>query len=175
LEVRRLEGQEPPQGGKVEAVGVFSRFQGDVGSQTALFETGVSAARGERRFTLSLDSTGEKDTGLGLVNPSSATSPTTITLSVWDFRFEQRIASATFDLAPGQATSKFIWEYIQQYGQNVTPDLLGTLQETLGIVEVTSETGTAPMALRQNNAFGVFPQTVPTLTTFPVVIRPVAE
>jgi len=172
VEVRRLEGQQPANGGRVEGTAVFSRLQGDQVNQVLLFETGVPATRELANFTLFLDSVGEKDTGLALVNPPSSTSttPNRVNVTVWDQRFEQRTASASFDLAPGQAVSKFIWEYIQEFGQNILPDVIAALQNGRGVVQVTS-TGTAPLVLRQNNPFGVFPETVPTLTSFPVIAR----
>jgi hypothetical protein len=169
VQVERLQGQQVATGGKVQGVAVFSRRQGDQGNEVLLFETGVGATRLQGSFSLSMDSTGDRDTGLALVNPPSVTTtPNHVTLEVWDQQFEQRIASATFDLAPGEAVSKFIWEYIQEFGQNVTPELIATLQDSRGLVKVTSDFVTAPIALRQFNPMGAFPQAVPTMTTFPV-------
>ncbi|GAB4232217.1 MAG: hypothetical protein Kow00109_04620 [Acidobacteriota bacterium] len=135
-------------------------------------EGGVPAARPMTDFTVLLDSSGRRDTGLALVNPAGTDaapgSTATVTLTVWDPDFQNQIAQAQVQLDPGQAIGQFIWEIFRDAGADAA--IVDQLKETKASVTVSSTVPIAAVVLRQNDDMTVaFPEDVPSLTAFPVI------
>ncbi len=147
---------------------VFSRADNGI----TMTEAGVPAAHPIQDFTVLLDSTAGKDTGLAIVNPAGdSTTPgtlATLTVRVWDQDFQDQLGEVQLTLQPGQAIGKFIWEIFQEGGASI--DIVSQLQEMEGVVTVGSDVAVAALTLRQNDDGAVpYPNEVPILTAFPVI------
>ena len=153
----------------VGGTAVFTRINAPTG--VILYEAGVPAVTALSNFSLFLDSLGVKNTGLALVNPP-ALSPAggnnegdggglaTVVLSLWDLAFNQ-IATTNVPLGQGLHLPRFINEIF---------DAVPQAGEMQGSVTVGSDVPLAAVTLRQNDdPSQPFPQSVPALTTFPVV------
>lgn len=144
---------------------VFTRSEVDTG--ILLYEAGVPATSSLSTFTLFVDTLGNLDTGLALVNVQNSLAAAgqaqepEISLSLRDTDF-QDIANTVIHLAAGAHTAQYIGQYFDQVPE--ANEMQGTL-----VVE-SSQAPLAAVTLRQNDIPGVdFPNEVPTLTTFPVV------
>lgn len=135
-------------------------------------EGGVPAARPMTDFTVMLDSTGRRDTGLALVNPAGTDNApgatATVTLTVWDPDFQTEITQAQLQLDPGQARGQFLWEIFRDAGADAA--VVDQLMEMKASVTVSSTVPIAAVVLRQNDDPVLdFPEEVPSLTAFPVI------
>ena len=155
----------PGVGGTV----VFRRS--DNPSGIALYEVGVPATTPLKSFSVFLDSLGNRDTGLALVNPLqqlTANDPAQIkaadvTLRVFT-KDSELVATTSQELEIGAHSSRFIWEFFQS-----DADLEARLQEMEGLVTVESNQPVAAVTLRQNDDPELdFPEDIPTLAAFPV-------
>ncbi len=151
-----------PPGGSVGGTGVFTRTHVPTG--TILYEAGVPAARDLNDFTLFVDTIGNRDTGLAMVNTetggAAAGGSNDVRLTLYDLNFNQ-LATTVVPLAGGAHQARFVAEIF---------DAVPSVREMEGTVAVSSPDDLAAVTLRQNDAPGVeFPNEVPTLTAFPVV------
>jgi len=144
----------------VQGTAVFTRR--DSPSGLVLYEAGVPSTIADREFSICLDSIGNRDTGLTLVN-SSTTSNANILVRLYNLQL-QRVAETTVVLPPGRHQASFIWEIFK-----TLPTVLGQAQEMQGVVTVSSDVPLAAVTVRQNDdPQSDFPQSVPTLAIFPV-------
>ena len=153
----------------VGGTAVFRRS--DNPSGIALYEAGVPATTPLKSFSVFLDSLGNKDTGLALVNSLqqlTSKDPTQVaaadvTLRVYT-QDSELVATTAQELGIGTHSSRFIWEFFQS-----DAELQAQLQEMEGLVTVESSQPLAAVTLRQNDDPELgFPQDVPTLAVFPV-------
>ncbi len=152
-------------GAGVGGTAVFTRIDAPTG--VILYEAGVPAVTTLSNFSLFLDSLGVKNTGLALVNPPASEAPAgeggslaTVVLSLLDLAFNQ-IATTNVLLGQGLHLPRFINEIFDGVAQ---------AEEMQGSVTVGSDVPLAAVTLRQNDdPSKPFPQSVPVLTTFPVV------
>lgn len=138
---------------------VFTRT--DVATGVVLYEAGVPATESLNTFTLFVDTLGNLDTGLALVNvdPVAVAGPIPeVTLSLFDTEFAQ-IATTQVPIGAGEHRARFIGEYF---------DLVPGANEMQGSVVGNSAANLAAVTLRELKGVE-FPAGVPTLTTFPVV------
>lgn len=143
-------------GSGVGGTAVFTRSNS---AGVVMYEAGVPAtfASTSANFSLFLDSIGVRDTGLAMVNTGA--SEANIALNLYDKSFNQ-VATTNVPLAGGKHVPKFIWEFFSA---------VTAAKEMEGSVTVFG-TNLAAVTLRTNDdATKPFPQSVPVLTTFPVV------
>ncbi len=154
----RLTAPDTVDGNAVFA-GTYS--QGDV----LLFEAGVPLAAPVSELTVLVDSRGDRNTGLALVCPPDAGQAANLTFRLYDAG-HQLVGTAEKSLAPGEKLALFANELFlsdsDEYRRAL--ELQGSLEvEALGAP-------VAAVTLRQLQARLPFPQQIPTLTTFPVVV-----
>lgn len=147
----------------VAGTAIFTRSQQDSGQ--IVVEAGVPAATPLEEFTVFVDSLGDWDTGLAMVNTATAGSgsdPTaTVTLRLYNTSF-QWLGQRTLTLGPGQHRAHFVFELL---GEAVPQ--AGEMQ---GVVTVASDQPLAAVTLRQrDDPLRDFPEEVPALTAFPVI------
>ena len=156
----------------VGGTAIFRRS--DDPSGIALYEAGVPATTPLKSFSVFLDSLGNRDTGLALVNPLqqlTANDPAQVeaadvTLRVYTKDFEL-VATTSQELGIGAHSSRFIWEFFQSDAA-----LEARLREMEGLVTVESNQPLAAVTLRQNDDPELdFPEDVPTLAAFPVTAQ----
>ena len=152
-------------GSQVGGVILFSGS--DAATGEVLYETGVPMTSTLDRFSLFLDSLGEKDTGLALVYPDGDSpevdqdSEAEVILSLYDTSFNL-LALATVSLARGHHRAGFIWEFFAEVAE-----VADQAREMQGLVTVDSDRPLAGLTLRTNRASSEDPRS--TLTTFPIV------
>ncbi len=135
--------------------------QGDV----LLFEAGVPLVAPVRQLTVLVDSLGDRNTGLAVVCPPDAAEAASLTFNLFDSD-HQLVGSAEQDLSPGGKLALFAHELFPAGSEAAV-----RAQELLGSLEVNAVGApVAAVTLRQLQARLPFPQQVPTLTTFPVVV-----
>jgi hypothetical protein len=145
---------------RVGGTAVFTLI--DTPTGTLLYEAGVPASEPLADFSLVVDSSGERRTGLALVNPpgGSGSGSAVVTLRLYDQSFSL-LAEKQLELAAGEHYARFINE--------VFPGVEG-VTEMLGSLTVHSDVPVAAVTLRETNDPGKdFPDEVPTLSTFPVI------
>ena len=155
-------------GSSVDGVLVFTGF--DVPSGTLLFETGVASSTPMQQFSIFVDSTGYRDTGLAIVFPEPDLMPpgsapaATITLRLFD-KNSNLIGEKTLPpLAVRCHFADFVYEIL---AGAVDPAIT---QEMEGLLTVVSDHPLVAMTLRQNDNPAIpFPPDIPALTTFPVM------
>ncbi len=150
-------------GGDVGGTAVFTRTHIPTG--TIVYEAGVPAARDLKKFSLFVDTIGDRDTGLAMVNVddgsgSSLADSHLVNMTLYNKQFMQ-IATTDVPLSRDQHLPRFIPEFF---------DAVPEAAEMEGSVVVTSSDDLAAVTLRTNDTPGIdFPDEVPTLTAFPVV------
>jgi len=148
----RLAASSPSIGGTA----VFTQLTHNL----TMFEAGVAATLPRRKFSIFLDSIGDHDTGLALVNTSGEAAD--ITVRLYDMDTNLVYEKSLDPLEPGQHLPQFIFQLL--------PEVAAQASEMRGVVTVESSQPLAAVTLRQKNKVGVeFPTEVPTLTTFPVI------
>ncbi len=131
---------------------------------TGLLETesGVPASVEGQEFSLFVDTTGDLDTGIALVNPgqSPAGGDADLELRLFDMQ-GQEIASRDLDLPPGGHTARFVTELFSE---------VQGIDEMLGLMSISSPVPIVAVTLLQNDDPAIsFPEDVATLTAFPVL------
>ena len=131
---------------------------------TGLLETesGVPASVQAQEFSLFVDTTGELDTGIALVNPgqSLAGEETMLELRLFDLQ-GQEMASRDLDLPAGRHTAKFVTELFAE---------VQGIDEMQGLLSISSPVPIVAVTLLQNDDPETpFPEDVATLTAFPVL------
>lgn len=144
------------------AVAVFSRFDE---SGVLLYEAGVPASREISRFSLLVDTTGERDTGVALLNPpcsdaESRCGPATLLMRLYDADLGL-IATRETVLEAGRQTAQFVREFF--------PDHAVETQDMRGLLTVVSDRPVVAVSLRQDHPSGRLPDSVPTLFALPVI------
>jgi hypothetical protein len=145
-------------GEAVEAVAVFTRF--DRQSGRVFYRTGVPATPPCFALSIAVDSLGDADTGIAIVNktePNVATAAN-LELRLYDRQF-QLLAETNVALGANQQMARFVGELFR--------DFAGA-REMEGILTVHSDFPIAAITLRQHESAVPFPAFVPLLTTFPV-------
>ena len=128
----------------VGGTAVFTRNDRESGA--LVFETGVPASATLTDFSLFVDRSPGRNTGLALVNPGDQSS--SVVMRVYDKSFVQQGASLAIPLAPGEHLPRFVNEIF-----------LGLALEE-GILTVDSEAPLAAVTLRDNEGL---------LAAFPVI------
>lgn len=153
-----------PAGGSVGGTAVFTRT--DIPSGVILYEAGVPAVRSLKDFTVFVDTIGDRDTGLAIVNantPSGVSAAGTdenqVTMTLYDTDFNQ-IATTNVPLPEGEHDARFVSQIFSDVPQ---------ASEMLGSVGISSPDDLAAVTLRQNDGPSEFPDDVATLTAFPVI------
>jgi hypothetical protein len=148
----------------VGGTAVFTRK--DAATGVVLYEAGVAASPTLTAFTVFVDSTGLRDTGLALVSPPlghalpAQEGPPNVVMRLYDTSF-QEIATTNVPLSEGAHLPRFIHEFF---------DAVPEAREMQGTLTVQSDRPIAALTLRQTeDPARPFPQSVPTLTTFPVI------
>ena len=148
----------------IGGVAVFSQL--DVPSGILETESGVPASIPTGAFSIFVDTVGDADTGLALVNPGLPPAPAgaggtaTIELTLFDTEGQQ-LDQQELSLGAGEHTAKFV----SQLFSSVDP-----IGEMRGLIAVSSDIPIAAVTLKQNNnPLLSFPEDVATLTAFPVL------
>ena len=142
---------------RVGGTAVFTLIHTPTG--TLLYEAGVPASEQASDFSLVVDSTGHRRTGVALVNPPGS-APASLILRLYDQDFNL-LQEKQLQLATGEHYARFITE--------IFPEVEG-VTEMLGSMTVHSGTPVAAVTLREtDDPAKQFPDTVPTLSTFPVI------
>ncbi len=158
----------------IGVTGIFTRQ--DLASGTILYQAGVPASEWLNEATLFVDSVGDLETGLAIVNvvdrqefPSQqrfplvqapAGRPGEMFLKLRDQEFNL-LGETVLELGAGQHQASFV--------SQLFPDV-EEASEMQGVLTVGSVDPIALVTLRQNDAPGVeFPDEVPTLAAFPVL------
>jgi len=151
---------------KVGATAVLTRLQ----NGTVVYETGMPAVQLQTDFTFLLDSLGEKDTGIVMLNPvdENEGEAARVLITVWNKDFDEQIAATTVELGAGKAISLYVWELFRDFG-DASQQLMETLRETEAVVVVSSEPGIAPFILRENYSGSAALTGIPTVAVFPVI------
>ncbi len=150
----------------VDGTAIFNRIDTlQTPQPVVLYEAGVPATRAAGDFVFLLDSLGDNDTGLALVNASEGLSgdedPATISLTLRDSD-SFLIGESTLELARGEHVARFITELF--------PAVREQAGEMRGIVTVHSPVPLVALTLRQrDNPLAEFPYEVASLTPFPVM------
>ena len=147
----------------VDGTAIFTRI--DITPNVVLYEAGVPSTRAAGDFVFLLDSLGDNDTGIALVNASEGLSdepdPAKIELTLRDAD-GNLIGTSSLDLARGQHRARFISELF--------PTVREQASEMRGIVAVHSPVPLVALTLRQrDNPDLEFPFEVASLTPFPVM------
>ncbi len=160
----------------IGVTGIFTRQ--DLPSGTILYQAGVPASEWLNEATLFVDSLGDLETGLAIVNvvnrqdfplgqqfPIGRGStpmglPGELFLKLFDQQFTQ-LGETVLELEAGRHQAVFVSQLFPEVEQ---------VAEMQGVLTVGSLDPIALVTLRQNDASGVeFPQEVPTLAAFPVL------
>lgn len=145
----------------VGGTAIFSRRHLPQG--TLLYEAGVPLTEPLTDFSIPVDTLGDRNVGLALVNTATTGEPAIVVLALYDQDF-QKLGERTIEIPLGGHLPRFIDELLD----NLPKDVVGELE---GLLTVSSTQPLAVVALRQNGDAGFFfPQTVPTLTAFPVLL-----
>ena len=147
----------------VSGVLIFTRIDQVTG--VLLFEAGVAASTLLTEFSIAVDSTGSRDTGLAIVYPAEEGAPAAVvTLRLFDQQFNL-IAERELDpLAAGSHLARFVHQLFDD------EDVVSRAQELKGLLTVESDRPLVAVTLRQKDDPGLeFPEEVPLVTTFPVV------
>ncbi len=161
-------------GAGIGVTGIFTRQ--DVETGTILYQAGVPASEWLNEATLFVDSLGDLETGLAIVNVADRQPfpterrfpegrspkgiPGKMLLRLFDQQFTQ-LGEIDLELAAGQHQAAFVSQLFPDVEQAA---------EMQGILQVGSLDPITLVTLRQNDAPGVeFPQEVPTLAAFPVL------
>lgn len=140
----------------VGGTAVFSQRLADSG--VALSEAGVAQSRPLPGFTVFIDTLGNRNTGLALVNPGAEEAAITLRLYDQEFRL---LGESSLQLAGRAHLPRFVTELL--------PSLAG-VDEMVGSLAVSSDQPLAAITLRQTDDPNLaFPDEVPALTTFPVI------
>lgn len=146
----------------VGGTAVFTRL---TPTGVVLYEAGVPMSKTLRDITVFVDSIADKDTGLALVNTGTATAD--ITINLYDKEFN-KIATTPVSLSPplppGAHRARFVNEIF-----NAFPNVAAQAREMEGTMTIQSNQPLAAVTLRTNDPGRPFPQSVPALTTFPVI------
>ncbi|MEJ2079767.1 MAG: SBBP repeat-containing protein [Acidobacteriota bacterium] len=134
-------------------------------SNVTQYEAGVPATRAAGDFVFLLDSLGDNDTGLALVNAAQGLpgeeDPAQIDLTLRDSD-GYHVGDSSLDLARGRHTARFINQLFSQVKDQAS--------EMRGIVSVHSPVPLVALTLRQRDNPGLeFPYEVASLTPFPVM------
>ncbi len=146
-----------PAGANVGGTAVFTRT--DIPTGTILYEAGVPTVQSLRDFTIFVDTLGNRDTGLAIVNTAAGGASNMVNFRLYDRNFMQ-IATTNVPLLPSEHQARFVSQIFSAVQQ---------VQEMQGSITASSSNDVAAVTLRQNDAPGEFPNDVPTLTAFPVV------
>ncbi len=141
---------------------VFSQV--DMPSGILETESGVPPSVPLNAFSLFVDTLGDSETGLALVNPGPAPAGgggmATMSLTLFDDQGQQ-LDEQELALAVGEHTARFVSELFPDVEQ---------IDEMRGLVAVSSDVPVAAVTLKQNNdPLTGFPEDVATLTAFPVL------
>lgn len=156
-------------GEAVDGVVVFKRS--DPTTNIALYEAGVPASQELTDFSLFVDSSGVRDTGLAIVYPpldeggaQTDAMEATIHLRLYDKQYNP-VAEKTLDpLVPGSHLARFVYELFDD------SQVAAQAREMEGTLVVQSSQPLVAVTVRQNDdPAKQFPQEVPFLTTFPVI------
>ncbi len=149
-------------GARVGGSAVFTR---STPGGLILYEAGVAAATPLNAFTLVADLRGFRDTGLALVSPSqsgAATQGVSATMRLYDENF-QLLQQTPLTLPPGHHQAEFVTQAFNNARQ--------VLNGQLGSVTIQTDEPLAALTLRQTDRPIIdFPDEIPTLTTFPVIL-----
>ena len=127
--------------------------QSSVGTGEIVYEAGVPATENLLEdFSFFLDSLGEKDTGLAMVNPPGG-QDANLSMGLFDKLFTP-IATTAMALVGGQHLPRFVREFFADFASEAS--------EMEGVVVVESDQPLAAVTLRQNDGGRL-------LTAFPVV------
>ncbi|GAB4254824.1 MAG: hypothetical protein Kow00109_30080 [Acidobacteriota bacterium] len=141
----------------------------DAATGVSLFEAGVPATSPVQRFTIFVDTRGDLNTGLAVVNPGTQAAELTYRLRDKNHRLLAERSDAAVHLAAGGHQARYVTELFRpgDFAEGVDPN---TVREMEGTLEVTcANTLVAPVTLRQFVSTETFPVIVPVLTTLPVV------
>lgn len=147
----------------VSGVVIFTRI--DQATGVLLFETGVPASTLLTEFSIAVNSTGSRDTGLAIVYPADEEAPDAIvTLRLFDQEFNLIAEKELDPLAAGSHLARFVHQLFDD------EDVVSRAQEMKGLLTLESDRPLAAVTLRQKDAAALeFPEEVPLLTVFPVV------
>jgi PhoPQ-activated pathogenicity-related protein len=144
-------------GSGVGGTALFTRL--DAPRDLVLTEAGVPATDVITSFSVLVDSMGDKDTGVAMVNPWEEEAR--VQLRLYDEEFEL-MATRELVLEPGEHRARFVFELFEHLGEQVG--------EMRGVLTVRSDRPLAALTLRtRDDPALVFPDRVPILTAFPVV------
>jgi hypothetical protein len=147
----------------VDGTAVFTRS--DWIRKQTLFEAGVPASKAQTQAVFLLDSLGDKDTGVAIVNPGlppyGSSGPAEIEMTLYDDDLNL-IDQVTREFAPREHQAKFISELFPEVGLQAS--------EMQGIVTLSSDKPFVAITVRQRDDPALwFPDEVATMTTFPVL------
>ena len=148
----------------LETVGGLAVFaRSEAGSGTLLYEAGVPASRPLSSFSVVVDTRGDRNTGLAILNPPDGGPTANVTLKLFDAS-ARLLAKEMIALTDGGQLARFVDELF--------PEIEG-ISEMSGSLLIESDVPLAAVTLRQNDSGLSFPAAVPTLATFPVVPTPI--
>lgn len=148
----------------VTGTAVFTRkdlvFQG-----ITLYEAGVPATRTLTSFRFLLDSLGDQDTGLAVVNVGDSLGQpekvNEVTFTLFDSD-RNKLSERVLEMERGEHTAMFVRE--------IFPDVAIQAGQMRGSIEVSAQEPVAALTLRQRDSPAKeFPQEVATLVPFPLV------
>jgi hypothetical protein len=142
----------------------------DIPSRVVFYEAGIPPIAPLTQFSIFLDSSEKKNTGLALVNPpadsetSSQEAEARIMVRLYDTSASLIGQELIGPFAPGHHVPRFIHQLFTD------PELIEKAQEMVGTVTFESDRPVAAVTLRQNDGPARdFQSEVPVFTTFPVV------
>jgi photosystem II stability/assembly factor-like uncharacterized protein len=147
----------------VDGTAIFSRM--DRQKNVTLFEAGVPATQAGGDFFFLVDSIGDMNTGVALVNVADGLpgepDPAPVRLRLLDEEGAW-LAETTVELARG--------EHLPRFADEIFPEVRQKALEMRGMVAVESPVPLAALTLRQRDRVDKeFPEEVATLTPFPVI------
>ena len=150
-------------GAGVSGVVIFTRI--DQATGVLLFEAGVPASTLLTEFSISVDSTGSRDTGLAIVYPADQGAPDAlVTLRLFDQEFNLIAEKELDPLAAGSHLARFVHQFFDD------EDVVARAQEMKGLLTLECDRPLAAVTSRQKDTAGVeYPEEVPLVTVFPVV------
>ena len=146
----------------VSGTAVFSRTHVPTG--TLVYESGVPVSTPASSLALFVDTRGARDTGVALVNTAEAAmaGDGPLTLRLYN-QFNTLLGEIELELSPGGHTARFVTQFFEE---------VEGVDEMQGLMTIDGAPVTA-VTLRQNDDPAVaFPADVPTLTAYPVLVRP---
>ena len=154
-------------GAGVDGTAIFTRIDAGRDPNIILYDAGVPATRAAGDFVFLLDSLGDNDTGIAIVNASEGLSddedPAEIELTLRDSD-GFLVGTSTIALGRGEHRAAFIKELFSD------PDVVEQASEMQGIVSVHCSVPLVALTLRQrDNPDLEFPAEVASLTPFPVM------